>query len=81
MMLASTFVVLPVIQLIFAITAYRIAAVYKMERRPPLFLQLSVFIIPVVAGCVSVSFSPLKAKGEAQSLRVGYKMIKITHHF
>ncbi len=53
LMLASTFVVLPVIQLIFAITAYRIAALYKMERRPPLFLRLSVFIIPVVAGCVS----------------------------
>lgn len=51
-MLASTFMILPVIQLIFVITAYRIVAGYKMERRPPLFLRLSVFIIPVVLGCV-----------------------------
>ncbi len=51
-MIIDTFVVLPVIQLIFMITAYRIAAGYRKERRPPLFLRLSVFIVPVVTGCV-----------------------------
>ena len=51
-MLLDTFIVMPVIQLIFVITAYRIVAGHRKERRPPLFLRLSAFIVPVVIGCV-----------------------------
>ncbi len=51
-MIIDTFVVLPVIQLIFVVTAYTIVAGYRKERRPPLFLRLDVFIVPVAIGCV-----------------------------
>lgn len=48
----ETFIILPVIQLIFAVRAYLIVTGYQRERRPPLFLRLDVFIIPVLAGCI-----------------------------
>ena len=48
----QTFFILPVIQLIFAVTACIIVCRYQRERRPPLFLRLSVFLVPVVIGCI-----------------------------
>ncbi len=51
-MLLDTFIVMPAIQVIFAIKAYRVVAGHRDERRPPLFLRLDVFIVPVVTGCV-----------------------------
>ena len=75
-MVLDTFIVLPVLQLIFAVTAYRIVAGYRKERRPPLFLRLSVFIIPVVAGCVigGIVHSSFASLGFAIGLLLTWKI-------
>lgn len=75
-MVLDTFIVLPVLQLIFAVTAYRIVAGYQRERRPPLFLRLSMFIIPVVIGCVTggVVHSSFASLGFAIGLLLTWKI-------
>ena len=56
LLLLCTAVPLYVIQCVFAVKAYRIAANYEKDRNPPLFLRLYVFVLPVVAGSILGNF-------------------------
>ncbi len=77
-MLLDTFIVVPVIQVIYIITAYRIVSGHLKERRPPLFLRLSAFIVPVVIGCVLGVFihSSLRSLGFAIGLLLTVRIQK-----
>jgi hypothetical protein len=56
LLLLCAAVAMYVVQCVFAVKAYRIAAAYEKDRNPPLFLRLYVFVLPVVAGSILGNF-------------------------